>query len=220
MTPLLKVKEIKGIDWFGIVKENWAWAAPLIYIYVTIVGMLQAWFQFHAFGINVFEFSEINDFLMAAFREPNSFLAIVGIIVYFGIGILVAKIFEKIQKIQKIKDASKNILRATPSYRIIMNLTFFVVVIALPYFGPQFINEGYDDRWKEQFLSDPNRKVSAILKDLHKNGYKTGLIENLILIGTTNKYIFFFDELNRDIITVPLSNVLLIRRSESSNKAN
>ncbi len=73
---------------------------------------------------------------------------------------------------------------------------------------------------EKKILSEPERKVSATFKDMHKYGYKAGWIENLILIGTTDKYVFFFDELNRDIITAPLSNVLLIKRSELSNKAN
>ena len=72
---------------FGWFRDNWAWVAPLIYIYVTLTGMAQSWFQFNAFGINVFEFSELNDFLLAAFREPVSFLAILGLITYGGMGL-------------------------------------------------------------------------------------------------------------------------------------
>ena len=59
------------------------WAAPIVYVYVTIVGMFQSWFQFNAFGINVFEFSGLNDFLLAAFRKPLSFLVIIGTVEKF-----------------------------------------------------------------------------------------------------------------------------------------
>ena len=62
-------------------RANWVWAAPLTYIYVTVFGMVQAWIRFNAFDINVFEFSGIEGFLMAAFREPLSFFIALWIIV-------------------------------------------------------------------------------------------------------------------------------------------
>ncbi len=152
--PKAEIKIQRGIDWFSLVKENWAWAAPLIYIYVTIVGMIQAWFQFHAFGINVFEFSEINDFLLAAFREPLSFLAIVGVIAYVGIMGIVTKIYEKIKEAR----SSENILRITASYRLILNFIFVLIVIGAPYVGPYLLNKGYDDRWKRKFCRNQNER--------------------------------------------------------------
>jgi len=204
-----------GMDWLPLLKENWAWAAPLIYIYVTIVGMVQAWFQFRAFGINVFEFSELNDFLLAAFREPLSFLAILGIIAYGGIGMGVTKIVERIRKAK----SGQSLSWIHKFQRWMMNVTFILLVLIAPYFGPLTLHKGYGDEWKEDFLSNPDRKVKATFKDMDKYESNAGWVDNLVLIGTTDKYVFFFDESKREILTAPLSNVLLIRRAESSNKA-
>ena len=63
-------------------RDNWTWAAPLVYLYVTIVGMVQSWFHFNEFQINVFDYAEINDFLLAAFREPKSFLYMLAMVLY------------------------------------------------------------------------------------------------------------------------------------------
>ena len=89
------------MDWLGFLKENWKWAAPLFYIYVTIIGMVQSWLQFRVFGINVFEFSEINDFLLVAVREPLSFLVILGFVAYGGMLKIYQTINEKVEKLLK-----------------------------------------------------------------------------------------------------------------------
>jgi hypothetical protein len=44
-----ETERLAGMGWLTMLKENWAWFASLSYIYVTIVGMVQAWLQFRAF---------------------------------------------------------------------------------------------------------------------------------------------------------------------------
>ena len=72
-------------------RDNWTWVAPLLYLYVTAIGMTYSWLHFDAFQINVFDFAEINDFLLAAFREPKSFLSIVMLIAIFLLYVQVQK---------------------------------------------------------------------------------------------------------------------------------
>jgi hypothetical protein len=47
----------------------------LLYLYVTGVGMLYSAVLYGRFGINVFDYSEIGDFLLAAFKNPVAFLS-------------------------------------------------------------------------------------------------------------------------------------------------
>ena len=69
-------------QWAKTLRDNWTWIAPIGFLYVTYVGMFQSWMYFDAFGINVFEFAEFNDFLLAAFREPDSFLYLLVLLLY------------------------------------------------------------------------------------------------------------------------------------------
>lgn len=176
--------------------------------------MVQSWLQFRAFGINVFEFSELNDFLLAAFREPQSFLVILGLLVYGGTGIITYKMVSIIRNYDYKGSRYGRFARG-------MAITLFILVaLWTPYVAPIMLNNGYGDEWKEDFLSDPERKVEATLRDMQNFGYNEGWIDNLSLIGTTDKFVFFFDNSKREILTAFHSNVLLIRRAESSNNAN
>jgi hypothetical protein len=47
----------------------------LLYLYVTGIGMLYSSVLYGRFGINVFDYSEIGDFLLAAFKNPVAFLS-------------------------------------------------------------------------------------------------------------------------------------------------
>ncbi len=43
------------------------------YAVVSLVGMMFSWSLFRRFGVNVFDYAEVTDFLMAALREPMTF---------------------------------------------------------------------------------------------------------------------------------------------------
>jgi len=206
-----------GFDLFGWIHENWVWAAPLIYIYVTIVGMFESWFQFNAFGINVFEFSELNDFLLAAFREPLSFLAILGIIAYGSSGILAQWILQKRLRQKRSPERVKRLRRLR---RLFMYPSFVIFVLIAPYYGPNFLHKSYGQKWKDQFIAEPDRNVKVLIKDIEKSGTQSGWIENLSLIGTTDKFVFFVNHSTNDVLISPVSNVVLIERVKLSNKAN
>ena len=54
----------------GYLLDNPTLALTLLYLYVTAVGMLYAAVLYGRFGINIFDYSEIPDFLLAAFKNP------------------------------------------------------------------------------------------------------------------------------------------------------
>ncbi len=47
---------------------------PGLYVIGSTIGMLDSWWFFHQFGINVFLYSDLADFLLASFREPGAWL--------------------------------------------------------------------------------------------------------------------------------------------------
>jgi hypothetical protein len=47
---------------------------PGLYMIGSTIGMLDSWWFFHQFGINVFLYSDVADFLLASFREPGAWL--------------------------------------------------------------------------------------------------------------------------------------------------
>lgn len=50
--------------------DNLTSALTLLYIYVTAIGMIYSWVLYGRFEINIFDYSEVGDFLLAAFKIP------------------------------------------------------------------------------------------------------------------------------------------------------
>src|SRR3712207_3186360 len=64
-------------------RDHPAIALSLVYLQVTTVGVVYSWWLFWRFDINIFDYAETNDFLLAAFKDPIVFamsvLSIVGL---------------------------------------------------------------------------------------------------------------------------------------------
>jgi hypothetical protein len=58
----------------GFFLDNPTLALTLLYLYVTAVGMLYSAVLYGRFGINIFDYSEIADFLLAAGKNPKALL--------------------------------------------------------------------------------------------------------------------------------------------------
>lgn len=55
-------------------RQHPAVVGTLLYFLANVVGSAYLWALFREFGINAFDFTEANDFLLAAFREPTTLL--------------------------------------------------------------------------------------------------------------------------------------------------
>lgn len=58
----------------GFFLDNPTLALTLLYLYVTAVGMLYSAVLYRKFGINIFDYAEIADFLLAALKNPEAIL--------------------------------------------------------------------------------------------------------------------------------------------------
>ena len=56
--------------------DNPTLTLTLLYVYVTALGMLYSAVLYGRFGINIFDYSETADFLLAAFKNPLPFFLI------------------------------------------------------------------------------------------------------------------------------------------------
>jgi hypothetical protein len=61
-----------GKDFFS---KNPTFGITLLYLYVTAIGMLYSAVLYGKFGISIFDYSEIGDFLLAALKNPIAFLS-------------------------------------------------------------------------------------------------------------------------------------------------
>ncbi len=195
----------------GRIRDHWPWVAPATYVYVTIVGVVDSLLRFNAFGFNVLEFAEINDFVLVALRDPRAFLVVAAFIAYGSIGIVLSWLSEarRRQLRERGGNGQSRTLFEMPRIRNFYRLIFIAVLFISPYFGPLIYNKGYGDEWKMNLLEDPSRKVSLTIKVVGATSLE--VMNDLSLIGTTSKYLFLVDE-DDTMTLVPHDNVQTITR--------
>lgn len=193
-------------------RDHWALVASIGYLYLSIMGMSQAYFFFRAFGINVFEFSELNDFALAAFKEPRTLLYGLGMFAYVGLATLLAQVL--IKKREKRKESS-SYLKSNILTMQMKAMSFMVIPVLLvePFILPNLMNNSYNDKWKLDYISDAKNHAEIKLRVSPIHNIPNGEVKNLSMLGTTDKFTFFYSKSENKVIIVPIANVLYIQHN-------
>ena len=178
---------------------------------MSAIGMSQAYLFYNSFDINVFEYSELNDFALAAFKEPKIFLIGLALSAYMAVILLVtqstALLLARFYFKKKIDAGS---LRTQSKAISALTILFIFIV---PIIWPNIINDNYSDDWKKDYLDNPHNQASIKLRVSSVHGIKNGDIKNLTILGTTDKYYFFYDKKMEMTLMIPISNILYVQHS-------
>lgn len=172
----------------------------LVYLGLTFVGMIHdLWFYFY-FRINILDFSDTNDFLLAAIRNP-----LVILLSMLPVAILLG--FRKareaaIKKSEWYSNYQRKFVHTKWNslfFRILI-YGLFVVVYATVF--TQFYAQWESNRIKK----GRGRRISFIRND----GIKTD--DNPILLGTTAKFLFFYypDRKTTEIVPIEATTALTV----------
>ena len=72
------------LDFKRLLSEHPALLVSIVYFAASIIGMFYSWDFLRRFGINVFHYAQIGDFLLASLKEPFTW-----ILVFLAIGLMV-----------------------------------------------------------------------------------------------------------------------------------
>ena len=201
-------------------REYRLWIAPFLYVYLCILGMLDAWQRFGAFGIRIFEFMEPADFIISAFREPTLVLALLHLIVLGICVVMFLTVLEhyKIQRLLHWRRSSKTGQSRKPfKLTVRFYLCGMLCVLVLSGYGATFFwNSHYDEDWKASVLHDLDRQVEVVFAQRANQGSSLLTSEPVVFIGSTSNYLFFYCEITRGYIVSPSHNVLQIRRLDTA----
>lgn len=207
------------IPWTKFLKENWLWITSLIYVYLCIVGMLDSWKRFDAFGIRIFEFSEPTDFIVAAVREPHLIIVLV-LFTIMGLSMLPSLgLFEFIgippALARRLPTPNRQRRRR---FKVSGGVYFcaWLIVLCLSAYGATFFwNDDYGEVWKRNLLNDLDRQVEVVF--LQQGGNPGALVvsQPVVFIGSNSKYLFLYCEITRGFIVLPSHNVVQMRRLDT-----
>jgi hypothetical protein len=165
---------------------------PALYLFASTVGTLDAWSYFRAFGINVFLYSDVADFLLASLREPGGWVIVA----------LSAAIAAMDQWGSRRAARSTSIPRwlrwvGSPRYRQASwaaGLALFVAYIVL--LGGVRADAVLD--------GSRGREVRVVLAD------DAATSKTAVALGSTVRFLFLYDRTNRIVSIHPYENVLSI----------
>lgn len=198
-----------------ILKQNPGFGFTVIYFGVSLIGLLFSWALFSRFDVNIFHFTEISDFLLAALREPMTFVMTAGaIIVAWGLlwfARFEARFFES-------RPPKTRLVRGYAGFSGRVNrhpLTIAFVFVAYSYL---FI--GLYGQWKADSIKrgEGQRIVVQLSEPPTQNRSKT-VVEG-ILLGSTNRFLFLYNPDTGITSAMPAENIVqvMIRDQRSSHE--
>ena len=172
-----------------------------LYLLASAIGMLDSWWYYRHFGVNVFLYSDLADFLLASFRSPTAWFVVV----------LVAAIaaWEQVASLRRSRSASKwRVLRVLGSRRyrqtsVVISPLLAVVYIVL-----------YAGMRADAMADGPGGQEVRVSFATSQADDRTA-----VLLGSTLNFVFLLDRSTGSVSVHPYENVLAIESSAPRPRA-
>jgi hypothetical protein len=195
--------------------DNPTLALTLLYLYVTATGMLYSVVLYGSFGINILDYSEIIDFLLAGFKVPT---ILISTALSFPLIYLIAYITDKM--IKKLRELSKP-ERGRDSeelrryFRGVMWKTALVVgaVVNLGFTGLTAADTASSIKNGRYPTFGHNPTVEVRYRSFSGSAGQV-TVSGLVFIGATQRAAFFYDEDHKRTIVIPQSQLVSIEVPE------
>ena len=171
---------------YAIFREHPALLVSALYVAASIVGMFWSWAYLRAFGINVFNYAQVTDFLIASLKEPFTW-----VLVALAILMVMA---DNTYSMRVEKRAKTRWFRwyGSPHYRFINNLGVIALVGVFIFVYAKL--EADDTREGEGRVVDVTFESG-------------GEPRSATLLGTTGQFLFLYDPMTERVDIHPFENV-------------
>ena len=191
-------RERSLISFFGGWTEHLGLMLTLGYLAVTIVGMVSSWSLYARFGLNIFHFAQIGDFLLAATAWPLASLSFVLALAAIAIIVRVDRWADRYRWYRLMYFDSDRVRRVVRSKLMIVVYAVLYVWLAAVLHAD----------WYEQRLRSGD--VARVRVELQSGTYlgRMGTVPfEADLIGATTAYVFLYDGASGQTTVVPLENL-------------
>lgn len=179
--------------------EHMGLVSTFAYLVIAALGMLHEGLVFQTFRINVLDYAEPSDFLLAALRDP--LILVVGLAavplvsLYYRFAVRLYNRPAERRRWWHGSDRSRRFMRKHYTPFFVSTVLVYVVAFSLLYAGRVAgqLRAGHGRHVRVELVSDP--------------GGMTRDTTPLLLIGTTQKYLFLYDPARKLTSILPSSNV-------------
>jgi len=194
----------------SIAIQNPTLVLSLIYAQVTLTGILYSWALYRQFGINIFDFANVSDFLLAALKNPSVIFVVTTVLFIAPMGLWMYRFLTRdleaertaserhsfrTQLFLRIREQSANMVIMTA----FLVLTFVEVV---PSYVAAVVEAGAIKRSEHPFVEVRYKAASSSADQVTESG--------LVLIGATTTTAFFYDEAAKHTLVIPQAQLIAI----------
>jgi len=169
-----------------VLKEHPALMVSVLYVAASVIGMFYSWAYLRRFGINVFNYAQISDFLLVSLKEPFTW----GLVV---LGLLMVSFDNAMSRRVQEKSPGKWLRwYASPRYRAVNDFAALFIILMFIYAFATVESRNMRD--------GDGKVVDVIFAD---NGAAT----SALLLGTTSQFVFLFDADSDHVDIHPIENI-------------
>ena len=170
----------------ALFRRHPALIASALYVIASVIGMFYSWSYLHQFGVNVFNYAQIGDFLLASLKEPFTWGLVILALVLVG--------FDNAMSRRVQNKSPGRLLRwyGLPRYRQINNFVALAIIA--------FFIHGYAQIQARDTRDGNGKFVDVIFAD-------NAMATSAILIGTTGQFVFLFDVDTERVDIHPIENI-------------
>jgi uncharacterized membrane protein len=169
-----------------IFKDHPALLVSAFYVAASIIGMFYSWAYLRHFGINVFNYSQISDFLLVSLKEPFTW----GLVILAVILVLIDNASSR--RIERRTPAKWLAWYGSPKYRFMNNFVAILVVLLFLY--------SYAFAQARDTRDGDGKYVDVMFAD-------SGAATTALLLGTTGQFVFLYDEDTERVDIHPFENI-------------
>ena len=178
-------------------REHPAIIGSLLYAQVTLIGIVYTYVLYQEFNVNIFDYAETSDFLLAAFRNPLTFTAALITIVLV---ILVQAV------VVQLSNRGETLVRE----RLRRNFTAvfvasILVILALGVVAALFLAQRRVDELRESSSQPETVQYRA-----PSGSEEQTTVSNLQLIGNAGTFALFYDPRDETTLVIPHAQIISI----------
>ena len=170
----------------AIFREHPALLVSTFYLAASFIGMFYSWAYLRRFGINVFNYSQISDFLLVSLKEPFTW----GLVILAVILVLIDNASSR--RIERRTPAKWLAWYGSPKYRFMNN--FVAILMVLLFLYSYAFAQARDTR------DGDGKYVDVMFAD-------SGAATTALLLGTTGQFVFLYDDDTERVDIHPIENI-------------
>lgn len=175
-------------SWFRqTLSQQPALVVSVLYLFASLIGLVYSWAFLRSFGINVLQYSEIGDFLLASLKEPVIWLLVVLAVALVQGDSALSRVVERRSPGRWMRwYVSERYRKVNYLVSALMVLAFLLVYADV---NSEAVRDGGGDEVRVE-LADGSPAAQRVL------------------LGTTVNYIFVYDRASERVFVHPSENVL------------